>query len=1845
MFHLLRKKDYTEDIITSRYLYLISSNFVRPPPVPCDVLIDKAFSLLIGSRLVIGSRESRPSLCARVSGLCCYESPSIREWSGNRKRRQGEERRRRGSAQLFKAIRDRLHGSAVLLFLTDSASLKDRLSLSGVKWRTSLKQTKTGCMYHSAELYSGRNAWDSYPIGGPNRGQWAPVNARPWSHAQRCQEGRNQSHHSLSNRLYNRGDRAVHHVQDKGISKGHRQLPPRVWEGKERPFEAQNWHHGSTRSFNHPAGANSRYPPGPGQRYAGLDGNGDPRLNRNTRDLPPPPDRWAPSDCRRSFPTRLANDREGPWKRPAFHQRREQLHQHSPPPQHHLAPRDVCPAKRRRDSAPDQPSHPGSRHLPLPAPSPPRHHRCPQDDWAGPCHHSDHRTSTTQQLETSKLRAGGHGFGNLDAPNQSCGGRAPHHSNRGRVERRISASPADHTRVPYSQQNHHYHHQRHTSHPRTPQHNAPSGPPEEKDSRSHHHKQSTETECTHLRGASRDSALCKNPAADPPPFSSLLSPKDGGSTSSSPGSPSSPSPGSATSGKKDSADGKQSGPAPSEQQQKFLASPGHGQRPSLASAPSPKPHTGSKARLSDAKHRKSSLCSQRGPLAKSRANKPEEEPEDDKKPEYKQKDKLLKRERKNDAEKANRKGEDRKRRKKKEERRPGEKKRRREKMTKKEKKVGSKIKITQSEVFSSLYVSSSAGEAKLEAASSSPDTQDRTPPKHKHRQRTEKAGRTSHIAPTESCTSQPPSSERQKTPGSPTEPPVKKRLTQSPPVSISRAGRGNSRPESGPKTTPDDTFPSLVRKALAPLSSACPSGGPVQRKDGGQGGVLSAPDLQPVATLGNPMETGDNLANTPPPPPRQGPPVSDLEDDEEELSRPVLQPSPTQCFSPPPADSESNDGAAKDPAEDTPDGFHSDPPEARSPPCSIRQVAKVDPEEEMSRHEETSDLLLSEFENHKTGLDDVFKSLANFLGGQRVTCRGGPFGGGPTRGTKFSSCLTMAPEINSQGNSLESTPTSSCESSNQSPTHTTSESLLQFHHLPYLREPDTDDKAQEKREEPEADGKAKLEGKDAEILLERANSSLLSAELRVTTAHSASFTSVITVTTKEERGTSKETERTATNRKRKQKAVEVGREGEIKIKIKREEGKVKNKVTEMKNFGEMPVIHRSSSRPLTDSIKGQVPQENPTPHGKDIKREKPVSGNADVKVATNKRPETENKWSSETDGSKSVATSQPGAPTAAAKPPADPLKLKALSMGLRKELRILLVKMDSPGRHTFNISELEEQKIPLASISIQNTATEVVRACRGTTVRGKFKESYLHPALSVKPNIAISTLIPREKLNPPTPSIYLESKRDAFSPVLLQFCTDPKNAVTVIRGLAGSLRLNLGLFSTKSLVEANSDHAVEVRTQVQQPADENWNPNSSLQTWPCESSRSHTTIGKYAQYQASSFQESLQEEKESENEEEGEQTSEPSGTTKAALSLDSGRGNPSPATNKSSCNPAIGKDQPVNATSTLSPEQKSSRKIIKFGTNIDLSDPKRWKPQLQELLKLPAFMRVESSNNMLSLVGHTILGMNSVQLYMKVPGSRTPGHQENNNFCSVNINIGPGDCEWFAVHEHYWEDINRFCDKHGVDYLTGSWWPVLEDLYSSNIPVYRFIQRPGDLVWINAGTVHWVQAVGWCNNIAWNVGPLNSYQYQLALERFEWNEVKKVKSIVPMIHVSWNVARTIKVTDENTYKMIKHCLMQSIKHIQILRDQLVAAGKKICYQGRVKDEPAYYCNECDVEVFDLLFVTSDNSPKKTYVVHCEDCARAKSSKLEGVVVLEQYRIEELMRTYDSFVLTPSPPSK
>lgn len=58
-------------------------------------------------------------------------------------------------------------------------------------------------------------------------------------------------------------------------------------------------------------------------------------------------------------------------------------------------------------------------------------------------------------------------------------------------------------------------------------------------------------------------------------------------------------------------------------------------------------------------------------------------------------------------------------------------------------------------------------------------------------------------------------------------------------------------------------------------------------------------------------------------------------------------------------------------------------------------------------------------------------------------------------------------------------------------------------------------------------------------------------------------------------------------------------------------------------------------------------------------------------------------------------------------------------------------------------------------------------ASRGARIKGKFRESYLLPAFSVKPVLPTDHPIPREKLNPPTPSIYVSPPARLVPPTFM----------------------------------------------------------------------------------------------------------------------------------------------------------------------------------------------------------------------------------------------------------------------------------------------------------------------------------------------------------------------------------------------------------------------------------------------------------------------------------------------
>ena len=39
--------------------------------------------------------------------------------------------------------------------------------------------------------------------------------------------------------------------------------------------------------------------------------------------------------------------------------------------------------------------------------------------------------------------------------------------------------------------------------------------------------------------------------------------------------------------------------------------------------------------------------------------------------------------------------------------------------------------------------------------------------------------------------------------------------------------------------------------------------------------------------------------------------------------------------------------------------------------------------------------------------------------------------------------------------------------------------------------------------------------------------------------------------------------------------------------------------------------------------------------------------------------------------------------------------------------------------------------------------------------------------------------------------------------------------------------------------------------------------------------------------------------------------------------------------------------------------------------------------------------------------------------------------------------------------EDYWGALYELCEKNGVNYSRGTWWPNMKDLNEAEIPVYR----------------------------------------------------------------------------------------------------------------------------------------------------------------------------------------------
>lgn len=215
---------------------------------------------------------------------------------------------------------------------------------------------------------------------------------------------------------------------------------------------------------------------------------------------------------------------------------------------------------------------------------------------------------------------------------------------------------------------------------------------------------------------------------------------------------------------------------------------------------------------------------------------------------------------------------------------------------------------------------------------------------------------------------------------------------------------------------------------------------------------------------------------------------------------------------------------------------------------------------------------------------------------------------------------------------------------------------------------------------------------------------------------------------------------------------------------------------------------------------------------------------------------------------------------------------------------------------------------------------------------------------------------------------------------------------------------------------------------------------------------------------------------------------------------------------------------------------------LTYGTNVDVRR-NIWENQIKEIEKLPSFSSPYSPDNILAAVhlGCEIEGVNTVQVYMKVFGGSTPVHQENLNFQAANLLCtGPGEVEWLCVEFAHWRKFQEVAAKKGFDFLTDCCWPNVPDLAAAEIPIIRIVQKPGDLVLLGTGTIHWVRSLGVSTAVAWNFGAFTHQQMEASIQRVRDNMKIENVALIPFSRLIWNLAESYPtVEDVALYHLVR----------------------------------------------------------------------------------------------------------
>ncbi len=317
-------------------------------------------------------------------------------------------------------------------------------------------------------------------------------------------------------------------------------------------------------------------------------------------------------------------------------------------------------------------------------------------------------------------------------------------------------------------------------------------------------------------------------------------------------------------------------------------------------------------------------------------------------------------------------------------------------------------------------------------------------------------------------------------------------------------------------------------------------------------------------------------------------------------------------------------------------------------------------------------------------------------------------------------------------------------------------------------------------------------------------------------------------------------------------------------------------------------------------------------------------------------------------------------------------------------------------------------------------------------------------------------------------------------------------------------------------------------------------------------------------------------------------------------------------------------NEPKDKTTVNKPPKKkiSNKERLLYGVNIELTEYPYLMNELEK--KIHPLLLFGSSYDSLAYVRNHIKGMTVPQMYIKVPGVWTGGHEENLRMRSINICHGPGKSYWWASPT---EDSQKLVEKvqqlYGMNIYKkeGIWFPDVEFFITNKIKVFYTVQEAGDIVLVGPGTIHWVRAVDKSINTSWNFSSKENFDLKCSMDRYEINKIIKLRSLVPMLTLIMDLLNSEMFT--LSIDFVKCCsdyliptVQESINRFEPLKEEFQNANGKYNL-GIFKEDEMYMVENCEVclkEIFNIWAYCQICSKAKEQFIVCLDCFRNHLTK-------------------------------